>query len=149
MFRALWIKQWVQERTLRWVGVGLCVALPFFLWSGAAAAKRGWFPFSVGDYSLMTLFGEALPGFSILLWTFLAVMFAAQSFAGDRSDGTDRFLLERPVPRKRVWVARALASLASALAVALGSTVYMFGLIALVDDGSVAGWFSATLIGWK
>ena len=101
MFRALWIKHWVQLRTLRWVGLGLGIALPFFLWAGAAAGKRGWFGFSVGTYDLTTLFGEALPPFSAALWGLLAVMFAAQTFAGDRAEGTDRFLLDRPVPRSR------------------------------------------------
>ena len=68
MFRALWIKHWVQLRTLRWVGFGLGIALPFFLWAGAAAGKRGWFGFNVGSYDLTTLFGEALPPFSADLW---------------------------------------------------------------------------------
>lgn len=146
MFRALWVKHWVQLRTLRWAGFGLCVVMPFFLWSGAAAAKRGWFPFTVGGYSLTTLFGEALPAFAVLLLAFLAVMFAAQAFAGDRSDGTDRFLLERPVPRTRVWQARILASLASIVWVSLGNAAYMLALVSIVNDGSVAGVFRNILM---
>ena len=146
MFRALWIKHWVQLRTLRWVGFGLCVALPFFLWTGAAAAKRGWFPFAVGDYSLTTLFGEALPSFSVLLWAFLAVMLAAQTFAGDRAEGTDRFLLERPVSRKKIWDARVLATFASAMWVAVANTIYLFALVAVVNDGSVGGVFRTVSI---
>ena len=138
MFRALWIKQWVQLRTLRWVGFGLGIVLPFFLWAGAAAGKRGWFGFNLGDYDLVTLFGEALPAFSTALWGLLAVMFAAQTFAGDRADGTDRFLLERPVPRRRAWLARVLASLASSLLVVLGNTLYITALVALVQGGSDA-----------
>ncbi len=136
MFRALWIKQWVQLRTLRWVGLGLGIVLPFFLWAGAAAGKRGWLGFNLGNYDLVTLFGEALPAFSTALWGLLAVMFAAQTFAGDRADGTDRFLLERPVPRRRTWLARGLASLASSLLVVLGNTLYITALVALVQDGS-------------
>lgn len=136
MFRALWIKQWAQLRTLRWVGLGLGIVLPFFLWAGAAAGKRGWLGFNLGNYDLVTLFGEALPAFSTALWGLLAVMFAAQTFAGDRADGTDRFLLERPVPRRRTWLARGLASLASSLLVVLGNTLYITALVALVQDGS-------------
>ena len=49
MFRALWIKHWVQLRTLRWVGFGLAVALPVIIWSGAAAGKRGWFGVHLGN----------------------------------------------------------------------------------------------------
>ena len=142
MFRALWIKQWVQLRTLRWVGFGLNLVMPLFLWTGAAAAKRGWFPFHVDEYSLTTLFGEALPAFSVLLWGLLAVMFAAQTFAGDRADQTERFLLERPVPRARAWLARVLASLLSALVIALSITVYLFAIARFVDDGSVADLYS-------
>ncbi len=138
MFRALWIKQWVQLRTLRWVGLGLGIVLPFFLWAGAAAGTRGWLGFNLGSYDLVTLFAEALPAFSVALWGLLAVMFAAQSFAGDRVDGTDRFLLERPVPRRRTWLARVLASLASSLFVVLGNTLYITALVALVQDGSGA-----------
>ena len=146
MFKALWIKHWVQLRTLRWVGFGLCVVLPFFLWTGAAAARRGWFPFSVGDYSLMTLFGEALPAFSVLLWALLAVMFAAQTFAGDRADGTDRFLLERPVSAQASVWQRAGASRAwpPALWISLAwQTAYIpvRARFAIIDDGSVAGIF--------
>ncbi|MCH7780699.1 MAG: ABC transporter permease subunit, partial [Acidobacteria bacterium] len=136
MFRALWIKQWAQLRTLRWVGFGLGIVLPFFLWGGAAAGKRGWLGFNLGSYDLVTLFAEALPAFSVMLWGLLAVMFAAQTFAGDRADGTDRFLLERPVPRRRTWLARGLASLASSLLVVLGNTLYITALVALVQDGS-------------
>ena len=151
MFRALWIKHWVQLRALRWVGFGLGIVLPFFLWAGAAAGKRGWFGFRVGNYDLTTLFGEALPPLSAMLWGALAVMFAAQTFAGDRADGTDRFLLDRPVPRRRTWLARVLASLASALLVVLGNTLYITALVALVHDGSetliYAGILTAAWVG--
>jgi hypothetical protein len=136
MFRALWIKHWAQLRTLRWVGFGLGVVLPFFLWAGAAASRRGWFGISLGSYDLATLFGEALPGLSAALWGLLAVMFAAQTFAGDRADGTDRFMLDRPVPRRRVWFTRVLVSLASSLVVLVANTLYITALVALVHDGS-------------
>jgi hypothetical protein len=145
MFRALYIKQWVQLSTLRWVGFGLCVVLPFFLWTGAAAAKRGWFPFTVGEYSLTTLFGEALPAFSILMWALLAVMFAAQTFAGDRADGTDRFLLERPVSRRSIWRARALAALFSGLWIVVLDTAYLYALVSITNDGTVADVFTQML----
>jgi len=146
MFRALWIKQWVQLRTLRWVGFGLGILLPFFLWAGAGAARRGWFGFKLAGYDLTTLFAEALPAFCVVLWCLLALMFAAQTFAGDRADGTDRFLLERPVPPARTWLARVLASLASTLIVVLGHTLYMLALVALVTDGSGAVFYKNLLL---
>jgi MFS family permease len=65
-------------------------------------------------------------------------MFAAQTFAGDRADGTERFLLERPVSRRKTWLARSLASLLSIVIVLVGNTLYMLALFALIDDGTAA-----------
>ena len=104
----------------------------------SSTGKRGWFGFNVGSYYLATLFGEALPPISAALWGLLAVMFAAQTFAGDRADGTDRFLLDRPVPRRATWLARVLASLASALVVVLGNALYIAALVSLVRAGAEA-----------
>ena len=55
MFRALWVKHWVQLRALRWVGFGVGIALPFVFWAGAEAARRGWFGNGRSDYDLTSL----------------------------------------------------------------------------------------------
>ena len=116
MFRALLIKEWKQLRTLRWVGLCLGALLPPFLLVVAEAAKRGRLPFGqISDYSVEQLLTTALPFLAAGLWGLLALLFTAQSFAGDRAAGTETFLLERPVPRNRVWWARLVAALGSLL----------------------------------
>jgi hypothetical protein len=43
----------------------------------------------------------------------IALLMTAQAFSGDRAAGTESFLLERPVSRTRIWLARTLASFGS------------------------------------
>ena len=106
MFRALVVKEWKQLRMMRWVSVGLALLVPFFLVAGAEGAQQGWLPFdNLSTYSMHTLMMEALPAFLIGLWGLLALLFTAQAYTGDRADGTEEFLLARPVPRRRIWQA--------------------------------------------
>lgn len=136
MFRALWIKHWVQLRALRWVGFAVGIALPFVFWAGAEAAKRGWFGKGRSDYDLTSLIIDALPMGAAVLWGLLALMFSAQAFAGDRADGTERFLLDRPVSRRRTWLSRVLATLPSVLVVIAGQALYVWALATLVHGGT-------------
>jgi hypothetical protein len=144
MFRALLSKEWTQLRTLRWVGFGLGILQPPFLIATASAAQRGWLPYgSVGGFSSADLMLSAMPMLLVGLWGLLALLMTAQSFAGDRSAGTEQFLLERPVPRSKVWGARLLASLASALVVYVGHVTYWALLSSAVADPTGGQWRTA------
>lgn len=120
MFRTLLWKEWRQLRQLRWVGTGLAVLLPIVALFAPRAARHGWIPFvGVGDrYSASEILLEALPlALGLGLWPLIALLMTAQSFAGDRAAGTESFVLERPVPRGRTWLARTVASFGSTLVV--------------------------------
>jgi hypothetical protein len=100
MFKALLWKEWRALSALRWFGWGLVPVLGL----GAVAREMGILGQQVTSQDLI---GDVLPVvFAIAIWPLLGVMCAAQSFAGDRIVGTERFLLERPVLRRSIWWAR-------------------------------------------
>jgi len=141
MLRALWIKEWTQLRSLRWVGFGLGILFPPFLVTVAEAARRGWIPLaSMSGYSVRDLFLNALPGLATALWGLLALMMASQAFAADRSAGTESFVLERPVSRSKIWLARLLAGGASTLVLVLAHLAVYLALIQIVAGPSGGEW---------
>jgi ABC-type transport system involved in multi-copper enzyme maturation permease subunit len=84
---------------------------------------------------------ELLPAsFALGLWPLIALMATAQAFAGDRAAGTESFLLERPVPRARVWCARVLASSGTLFAVMVASGALAAAVAALTDAPSNLSW---------
>jgi hypothetical protein len=118
MFKALWVKHWRQLRLFRWTAVGLGLLAPPLFLALAGASDRGWLFNSPTQTSAATIIREVLPvTYAIALWPLLAVMAAAQVLVSDRAGGTEAFLLERPVPRSRVWAARVLATLGTTLAI--------------------------------
>ncbi len=67
---------------------------------------------------------RVLPGALAGLWPFLAVAAGAITFATEAEDGTEHFLLSRPVSRARVWcvkVGAAVVSLAGTAVVSLAA----------------------------
>ena len=81
---------------------------------------------------------------ALAVWPLLALMTAAQAFTADRAGGTDAFLLQRPVPRPRVWQARAGAALATTLVIVAVQLAVWWASVRLV--GNPAGFDeSATL----
>ena len=113
MFRALLWKEWRALRALRWFGWGLVPVLGL----GAVAREMGFLGQQVTSQDLI---GDVLPVvFAIAIWPLLGVMCAAQAFAGDRIVGTERFLLERPVPRRSIWWSRLAACFLTVAVVAL------------------------------
>ena len=145
MFRALWRKEWRQLRLLRWSGVGIALLLPPILLSVAEAARRGWTVLGqVSSYTTANVVQELVPMFMALaVWPLLALMTAAHAFAADRGNGTDQFLLQRPVRRSGVWWVRGAAALVSALTIVLGQCVIWlvwmlpFGQPATLDLGGM------------
>lgn len=121
MFRALLWKEWRQLRGLRWAGVALGAILPVAFIAGAEASRHGVTLFGgARDYSVTLLFGEALwATLALGLWPLVALMTTAQAYAGDHAAGTETFLLERPVPRGRIWLTRLAACVGSVVVVAV------------------------------
>lgn len=142
MFRALVWKEWRQLRLIRWGSVALGTILPLAFAAGSSLADRGLLPtYDLKIYALRDLMFEVLPAaIGVALWPLVAVMSATQTFAGDRQAGTERFLLERPVPRATIWWSRGVASAASTAAGMLGAAAA--GLAAAVWMGPPPG------IGW-
>jgi hypothetical protein len=141
MFKALLIKEWVQLRALRWVGFLLGVLLTPFVMATTEAARRGWLPFgSVSSYSVRDLLLTAIPALTIALWGLLVLLLTCQAFAADRSNGTESFLLERPVPRSRIWLARLLAALASTVVLIVSHALVLAGLTQIVVSPNPHEW---------
>ena len=139
MFSALIHKEWRQLRALRWAGVGLGALIPLAFLAGAEAAHRGWAPLgTVSSYTFRSILLELVPwAFALGLWPLAALLTTAQSFCGDRTNGTEMFLLERPVTRRAAWWARLLASSSSTVLVALGSLAVW---LVFVFTGTDSGW---------
>jgi ABC-type transport system involved in multi-copper enzyme maturation permease subunit len=147
MFRALCWKEWRQLRLLRWSGLGIGLLLPPFLLATAEAGERGWTVFGgIASYQAATVIQEALPKvMALAVLPLLALMAAAQAFAADRAAGTDAFLLQKPVPRSRIWQARAGAAIATTLILIASQVVIWWFYVRLL--GNPAGFDeSATLV---
>lgn len=145
----LFRKEWRQLRTLRVAGIVLGAAMPAIAAAGAEAGRRGWLPWGPSrGWTTHEVFGELAPALVLVgVWPLLTLLFTAQAFAGDRASGTEAFLLERPVPRARIWWARLLVSLASSalLAAIAGGLVLVVGAISVGTgtlDGSLLGGFA-------
>jgi len=151
MLRVLLWKEWRQLRQLRWVGAGLGLVLAFVALTAPAGAKQGWIPFTPpgGDYSSTEIVMKALPiALALALWPLLALLMTAECFAGDRASGTESFLLERPVARGGVWLARTVASFGSTATVVAASAVMWWLLAVTVATPKAADWEQAAKMLW-
>jgi hypothetical protein len=142
MFRALLWKEWRQLALIRWSGVALGAVLPVAFTAGAELARRGLLPTgTLKGYASRDLMLEVLPlTLALGLWPLMGLMSAAQAFSGDRAAGTESFLLERPVPRTRVWGARLAASLLTVIAVVAGTAAIAAAAAVLSGDPLTMGW---------
>jgi hypothetical protein len=107
------------------------------------AASEGWIPFvgSPEGYSSTEILLEALPlALGLGLWPLIALLVTAQAFAGDRASGTESFLLERPVSRTRVWIARSVASFGSTGLVATVSFLLWLAVASMVVTATAEKW---------
>lgn len=136
MSSALLWKEWRQLRMLRWSGTGIGLLLPPFLLATAEAGEQGWTVFGgISSYTTATVLQEALPMvMAFAVWPLLALMTAAQAFGADRAAGTEAFLLQRPVPRFRVWQARAGAALATTLFIAAVQVALWWACVRLLGN---------------
>ncbi len=136
MANALFRKEWKQLRILRWAGISLGAAMPAIEAAGAEAGARGWLPFGKSpSWTAREVFGELTPAILFLVvWPLLSLVFVSQAFTGDAATGTESFLLERPVSRRRIWIARLSASVAST-----GALAALTGAVALSVAAATLG----------
>lgn len=121
MFRALFVKEWRQLRTLRWGALILTAVLPLAFIVGAEAARRGWAFATVKTYSTRTLWGEAFPlTLVVAVWPLFTAMLTAHAWCAERREGTVAFLLARPAPASKVWWAKLGAAALSIVTVVAG-----------------------------
>jgi hypothetical protein len=121
VFRALFLKEWRQLRTLRWGALIVTLVLPFALLVGAEASRRGWAFATVKEYSTRTLWGEAFPLTLVAaVWPLFTAMITAHAWCAERREGTVAFLLARPAPASKVWWAKLGAAALSVVTVIAG-----------------------------
>jgi hypothetical protein len=137
MLRTLLRKEWRQLRQLRWAGAGIGLLMPFLLLVLASASDRGWL-LGESNSSPVTVVRDLLPMMlSLAIWPLMGLMAAAQAFVADRATGTDAFLLERPVPRSTIWIARLIAVVATTVAImATGLAVWWVAVLLVGEPGS-------------
>ncbi len=131
MVKALLWKEWRRLRALRWTLMGIALALPAFFALGAKAAEKGWGLHAFAGYSVRAVLLEAVPmALGLGVWPLAAMVLAVQAFTADRADGTEAFLLDRPISRRWLWTSRltgSLASLAVVVLLGLGMVLVFFG----------------------
>lgn len=115
MFSILVWKEWKQIRVLTLVGAALGLFLPLALYLFAADRSTHRFFRAYTTRDVFVTLCPMLLAFGV--WPLWALMSSVQAFSADRGAGTERFLLDRPVSRTRVWLSRLLTSLGSLLAV--------------------------------
>ena len=126
MFRALVGKALKQQRAIvaAGIGTGLLFALLLSLAIGGLYGTR---PVGAAD-----AIGSALPLVLVFgIWPLWALLAFSQAFTAERAAGTEPFLLDRPVPPRRLFVARLIAALAGWSAVA-ATTLAIAWLLARV-----------------
>jgi ABC-2 family transporter protein len=136
------LKEWRQLAPVRWGGIGLGALFALAFAAVAKLSGRGLLPdglfASVSDRSAMY---ELLPAtIALALWPLISLVTAVQAFAGDRSDGTEGFLLDRPVSRDAVWRARLIASIASLVVVMIVTSAIGLTFAALSGPPPAIGW---------
>src|SRR5262249_55385200 len=139
---ALFWKEWRALRHLRWACTSLGVLLPLFFMAGSTLGRSGIAPFGrVSSWSVSLILNDVVPAtFAFALWPFTALIVITQAFGGDRTTGTESFLLERPVTRRRIWAIRLAASAAS-VATVVAWTLAVLEIWALAADGAgPQGW---------
>lgn len=121
MFRAVLRKELRQQQPV--VATGIVVAI--LVGIGLLLASRG--VFRSGSISAADAFRDVLPiALTCVIWPLWGLLAAIQAFASDRAAGTEAFVLERPVPPRRLFLARLLAAAIALLELAAGSLVVLW-----------------------
>ncbi|HZE88511.1 MAG TPA: ABC transporter permease subunit, partial [Verrucomicrobiae bacterium] len=121
MLKALFWKEWREQRPLVVAGLVLAGLWPIFI--------AAWSWSSHGGRSLATIGGDVLLTNALILWPLLAIAAGSSTVANEIGDRTLEFLLSRPVARTTVWAVKVLVAAFSATLVV------------------TAGWSLALLVG--
>ena len=125
-----------RSRIAKAVGTGF-VAPPASVLIGALLSVTGPTPARSGVRETVT---EFLAIFVLLLCIAWLVAMPKRIFQADRRAGTERFLLDRPVPRSRTWWVRLLLSLAGvvvAVAATLAGWLVAAGVAGVSEPGDL------------
>jgi hypothetical protein len=145
MIRALLWKEWRRLRALRWTLIGIGLALPGAFALAAKAAEKGWGMEAFTGYSMKNILLEAVPAtLGLGLWPLAAMVLTVQAFTAERADGTESFLLDRPVSRAWVWMSRLVVSIGS-----LGTVVLVgLGMLLAFSAGFGGSGFSRGMLAY-
>ncbi|MCU0230259.1 MAG: hypothetical protein MUC67_02650 [Acidobacteria bacterium] len=135
MFRTLLGKALAQQRAIvaSGIGTGALFAL------GLALAVGG--VYGSGPVGADSAIGSALPlVLSLGVWPFWALLAFSQAFTADRASGTEPFLLDRPVPPRRLFGARFGAALTAWSAVTVATLGLAWFLARAVYGVSTESW---------
>ena len=127
MLRALAWKEWREQWTVVAAGVGITIALPFFLMAGASARARGFDPAEVA--ALLPMF------YAVLVWPLFAAAAGAATVATEVGEGSLGFLLSRPVSRTRVWAVKVLLAATAVLAIVMATLASSAAVSRLANPG--------------
>lgn len=121
MTRALLWREWREQRRLVLAAWGITLVLPLFLVAGMKVGAPGYELGALGGMlPIVVLFG---------VWPVIAAASGAVTVSSDTGDESLRFLLSRPVSRRRVWTAKLLVAAGGLLLAAAGS----MGIAYVVD----------------
>lgn len=134
--RALLWKEWRGLAGIRWAGMALGAVLPLAFALGAERVTRdGGLLAGHASWTPRVILMEVLPAsLALAIWPLVALLAAAQAFAADRASGTESFLLERPVSRARIFLARLAMTYGSLAAVVVGTALLTFAIAWVVAD---------------
>lgn len=122
-------KEWREQRTVMLAGMGIAVALPFFLMAGASTMGRGI------DYADLA---AVLPFFhAALIWPLFAAAAAAGTVANEKGEGSLDFLLSRPASRSSIWSVKMAVAAFAALSVIAATLVASLAFAHLVGGDAV------------
>ncbi|MGD8377624.1 MAG: ABC transporter permease subunit [Acidobacteriota bacterium] len=123
-------KEWREQRTVMLAGIGIAVALPFFLIAGASTMGRGI------DYADLA---AVLPMFhAALIWPLFAAAAAAGTVANEKGEGSLDFLLSRPASRSSIWCVKMAVAAFAALAVIAATLAASLAFAHLAGPDAVA-----------
>jgi len=132
MTRALLWKEFRQQRGVVLAAWVIALVLPVFLVVGMQTLRPG--------QQLRGLGGVMPVALLLFVWPVIAVAAGAVTVSSDLSDESLRFLLSRPVSRRRVWAVKVGAALAAFLLAVLGSAAIAFAFDQFIG-GPTANYF--------
>ena len=124
MTRALFWKEWREQRPIVLAGLAAAIAMPFFALIGTSVFG--------GSFRVDSL-SQVLPALGIIaLLPLFACATGAATFADDRADRTLGFLITRPASRRRVWATKVIVAALAFAVIFVGIWGIFVGLGAVI-----------------